>query len=66
MLSFLAVICPPLAVLVVAGRAQAAANAGLTLLGVVPGVRHALAAVERYRVERRYDSVMRVLERSAA
>ena len=66
MLSALAIVCPPLAVLIVAGRGAAAANVGLTLLGVVPGIRHARELVERHTVERRYDAVMRVLERPAA
>lgn len=66
MLPILAVVCPPLAVLVVAGGRAAAANLGLTLLGIVPGVRHARELVERYTVERQYDAVMRVLEGPAA
>ena len=66
MLSLLAIVCPPLAVLLVAGGRAAAANCGLTLLGVLPGIRHARDLVERHTVERQYDAVMRVLERSAA
>lgn len=61
MLPALAIFCPPLAVLIVAGRRAAAANAGLTLLGILPGIRHARDLVERHTVGRRYDAVMRAL-----
>jgi uncharacterized membrane protein YqaE (UPF0057 family) len=67
MLSLLAVVCPPLAVLAAEGKgSRVAANLGLTLLLYVPGMLHALAAVERHNVGRRYESVMRVLDRRAA
>jgi uncharacterized membrane protein YqaE (UPF0057 family) len=62
MLTILVVLCPPLAVLIVASPGHAAKNCGLTLLFYVPGVLHARSMVERYRVSRRYDSLMRVLE----
>jgi uncharacterized membrane protein YqaE (UPF0057 family) len=66
MRSLLAVLCPPLAVLASGTPSQAAANAGLTLLLFVPGVLHALSVVDRYNVERQYESVFRALERVAA
>jgi uncharacterized membrane protein YqaE (UPF0057 family) len=67
MLSFLAIVCPPLAVWAAEKRSsQAAANLGLTMLLYVPGMLHALAAVERRSVNQRYDHVMEVLERRAA
>jgi uncharacterized membrane protein YqaE (UPF0057 family) len=66
MLTLLVIICPPLAVLLTAPASRAAANLGLTLLGYVPGVLHARATVERYRVHRQYESVMRELEDRAA
>jgi uncharacterized membrane protein YqaE (UPF0057 family) len=66
MLALLAIVCPPLAVLATSNRSTTAANLGLTLLGFVPGVVHALRTVEQHTVERQYDSVMRVLERRAA
>jgi uncharacterized membrane protein YqaE (UPF0057 family) len=65
MRSLLAVVCPPLAVLASGTPWQAAANAGLTLLLFVPGVVHALSVVDRYNVERQYESVFRALERVA-
>jgi uncharacterized membrane protein YqaE (UPF0057 family) len=66
MLALLAIVCPPLAVLATRNRSATAANVGLTLLGFVPGVVHALRTVEQHTIERQYDSVMRVLERRAA
>jgi len=66
MLSVLAVLCPPLAVAVADGKtSRVAANVGLTMLLFVPGVVHALSVVERAEVGRRYESVMRVLDRRA-
>jgi len=67
MLSLLAVVCPPLAVLATErSGSRVATNLGLTLLLYFPGLFHALAAVERHNVGRRYESVMRVLDRRAA
>lgn len=62
MLALLVILCPPLAVLLTSGVAPAARNFGLTLLLYLPGVFHAHSAVERYRVNRRYDALMRLLE----
>jgi uncharacterized membrane protein YqaE (UPF0057 family) len=66
MLSILAVLCPPLAVWATGKPSRVLANLGLTLLGFLPGVLHALAEVERHTVGRRYESVMRALERQRA
>lgn len=66
MLTVLAVVCPPLAVLATGSRSGAAANLGLTMLLYVPGLLHALAAVDRHTTERRYESVMRALDQSPA
>ena len=66
MLALLAIVCPPLAVLAVGTRSNTAANVGLTLMGFVPGVVHALRVVEQHTIERQYASVMRVLEQRAA
>ena len=62
MLPLLVIICPPLAVLLTSTPSRAAANLGLTALGYIPGVIHAWATVDRYTVNRRYDSLMRALE----
>jgi uncharacterized membrane protein YqaE (UPF0057 family) len=63
MLSVLAVVCPPLAVLATGTRCGAVANLGLTLMGFVPGIVHALGTVEQHTLNRRYASVMRAMER---
>lgn len=65
MLVLLAVLCPPLAVLLTAPPSQVAKNIVLTMLFYVPGVLHARSTVERYRTHRQYDSLMRVLESRA-
>ena len=61
MLSVLAIVCPPLAVLATGTPSRTATNLGLTLMGFVPGVVHALRVVEQHSVAKRYDSVMRAL-----
>ena len=66
MLSVLAIVCPPAAVLVVGGPSRAMGNLGLTMLLYVPGMLNALSTVGRHNLERRYDAVMRALEARAA
>ena len=61
MLSLLAVLCPPLAVLTVGRPSQAAVNVGLTLLLYLPGLVHALAAVDRYQVGRRNEALLKAV-----
>jgi uncharacterized membrane protein YqaE (UPF0057 family) len=65
MLFLLAIVCPPLAVLATGSPSRAAANVGLTALLYFPGMIHALNEVDRYSTTRRYDSVMRQMERQA-
>ena len=66
MLSVLAVLCPPLAVLATGNRPAAVANLGWTLFLYVPGVVHALGEVDRHAAARRSASVMRAMDRAAA
>ena len=66
MMSMLAVVCPPLAVLATGSRSQALKNTALTMLLFVPGVIHALGIVERRSVERQYASVFAAMDRLAA
>ena len=66
MLFLLAIICPPLAVLATGTPRRAAVNVGLTLLFYFPGLFHALNVVDRHTTVRRYDAVMRQMERQAA
>ena len=61
MLYFLAILCPPAAALAAAGPKRAAANAALTLLLYVPGLIHALAAVERHYVDQRNEALLRAV-----
>ena len=49
----LAVLCPPLAVLLCQGLFAATVNAVLSLCFWVPGVIHALCVVRQYRLGRR-------------
>jgi len=65
MLVVLVILCPPLAVLLTAPPSHAVKNFGLTLLLYVPGVLHARSAVSRYYANRRYASLMRVLDAHA-
>ncbi len=62
MLTVLAVLCPPLAVLLTAPASHAIKNTGLTLLLYVPGVLHAWAAVEQHRIRSRYAHMLRLLD----
>jgi uncharacterized membrane protein YqaE (UPF0057 family) len=61
MLSLLAVLCPPLAVLVVSRPSQVAVSVGLTSLLYLPGLVHALAVVDRYQVERRNEALLKAV-----
>jgi uncharacterized membrane protein YqaE (UPF0057 family) len=64
MLVFLAILCPPFAVLLTA-PSQMPKNFGLTLLLYVPGVLHARTVIDQYQANRQYDSLMRVLDTRA-
>jgi uncharacterized membrane protein YqaE (UPF0057 family) len=62
MRNLLALVCPPLAVLVMGSPLRAATNLGLTLLLYVPGMLHARSIIEQSTLEKRYNSVMLRLE----
>lgn len=67
MFSVLAVVCPPLAIWSAEKSVpRTLTNVALTLCFFVPGVLHALAAVERRSIGLRYDSLMRYLEQRTA
>jgi uncharacterized membrane protein YqaE (UPF0057 family) len=61
MLYLLAIVCPPAAALTAGGPKLAAANTALTLLLYVPGLIHALAAVERHYTDRRNAALLRAV-----
>lgn len=63
MLTVLAVICPPLAVLATGRPGKAVVNVGLTALLYVPGVIHALNVVGRHNTEKWGASLLRAVER---
>ncbi len=63
MLTLLAILCPPLAVLATGNASSVATNLRLTMLLFVPGVLHALSEVEKHTLSRRYQSVIIELER---
>ncbi len=58
---FLAIVLPPLAVLLTGRPGQAALNLVLTLLGWVPGVIHALLVVHEHQADRRQARLVRSL-----
>lgn len=59
----LAIVLPPLAVLLCGKPFQAILNCGLTVLGWVPGMIHALFVVAGRHADRRTDRVIESLER---
>jgi uncharacterized membrane protein YqaE (UPF0057 family) len=63
MLNLLALVCPPLAVLLAGRSSEAIVNVGLTLLLYFPGARHALAIVDRYETEQRNATLLRLIAR---
>lgn len=61
MLTLLAVLCPPLAVLATGNRPEAVKNVGLTALLYVPGVLHALRVVDEHATRQKYEALMRAM-----
>lgn len=61
MLPFLAVVCPPLAVLATGRPAGALVNVALTACFYVPGIVHALAAVGRHATDRRNAALLQAV-----
>lgn len=65
MLYFLAIILPPVAVLLSGKPIQALLNLFLTLLGWIPGVIHALFVVSSAKADRRVEKQTRELKQAA-
>ena len=61
----IAIILPPIAVLICGKPLQAILNLLLTLLFWVPGAVHALFVVHSYLADKRTDRVVEALEKSA-
>ena len=65
MLYFLAILLPPLAVLMAGGRPfQGLLNVGLTILGWIPGVIHAFLVVGEHKADKRAKRQAEVIARS--
>ena len=55
MLYLLAIVIPPLAVLLIGKPVQAVLNVGLSLLFWLPGIIHAILVVNEYKADKRFD-----------
>lgn len=64
MLYLLAVLFPPLAVLLAGKPFQALLSVGLTLLLYVPGLLHALFVVHNYYADKRQERLIRAMKRN--
>ena len=64
MLYLVAVVLPPLAVLLCGKPLQAVSSLPLTLLGWAPGVIHALFVVNNHYADQRAERMIRALERA--
>jgi uncharacterized membrane protein YqaE (UPF0057 family) len=64
MLYLIAVVFPPLAVLLCGKLLQALLSLPLTLLGWAPGVIHALFVVNNHYAEQRNEQLIRAVERN--
>ena len=65
MLYLVAILLPPLAVLLCGKPFQALLSIPLTLLGWIPGVIHALFVVNNHYADQRANRLERALERNA-
>jgi uncharacterized membrane protein YqaE (UPF0057 family) len=65
MLYFLAIILPPVAVLMVGKPIQALLNLVLTLLGWLPGVVHAFLVINSHKADRRNEKVIKAMKRNS-
>jgi uncharacterized membrane protein YqaE (UPF0057 family) len=63
MLYLLAIILPPLAVLLCGKPFQAILNLVLTLLGYVPGLIHALLVVSNHYADKRTERIVKEMRR---
>ena len=55
MLYLLAILIPPLAVLLIGKPVRAVLNVGLSLLFWLPGMIHAIPVVHEYKADKRFD-----------
>ncbi|MGL5347611.1 MAG: YqaE/Pmp3 family membrane protein, partial [Peptostreptococcaceae bacterium] len=64
MLYFLAVICPPVAVLLRGKPIQSLFNLLLTLLGWIPGVIHAILVVNKANADKRHKEMVKAIKKN--
>lgn len=64
MLYLLAIVLPPVAVLIAGKPFQALLNIGLTLLAVVPGIIHALLVVSNHYADKRTGRIVDAMRSS--
>ena len=62
---FLAIVWPPVAVLLCGKPVQFILNVFLTILGVIPGIIHALMVVSSHKADRRTDRIVRAIKQSS-
>jgi uncharacterized membrane protein YqaE (UPF0057 family) len=60
----LAIVLPPIAVLMSGKPIQALLNLLLTILGIIPGVLHALFVVNNFYADRRTDKMIKAITHS--
>jgi len=60
----LAIVCPPLAVLLCGYLPSAALNLALTIAGYFPGVVHAILMINKYYADRRHKELVRTIRES--
>ncbi len=60
-LYFLAIILPPVAVLLTGKPIQALLNLVLTALGWIPGVIHAFMVINSHKADRRNDAIIKAM-----
>ncbi len=61
MLYFLAIVLPPVAVLLTGKPIQALLNLLLTVLGWIPGVIHAFMVINSHKADRRNDAIIKAM-----
>lgn len=66
MMYLLALLLPPLAVLLCRKPFQAVLNVVLTLLGWIPGAVHAILVVHSHQADKRTERLLRTIERQRA
>ena len=62
MLYLLAIVLPPVAVLIAGKPFQALLNVGLTILGIIPGIIHALFVVHNHYADKRTDRIVKAMD----